>query len=80
CHNYLDIEDKGGCKKVDTKFKAVISGDKRRDESFHAYGVQAERLHWSLSLIKSSQQRMLLIFEEYKLNDDIITYKNSLTA
>lgn len=39
CHNCLDIEDKGGCKEVDTKFKAVISGDKRRDESFHAYGV-----------------------------------------
>ncbi len=31
CHNCLDIEDKGGYKEVDTKFKAVITGDKRRD-------------------------------------------------
>ncbi|AGW87878.1 hypothetical protein YB51_7530 [Streptococcus suis YB51] len=27
---------------------------------------QGNRLHWSLSLIKSSQQRLILIFEEYK--------------
>ncbi|HEP1833035.1 TPA: hypothetical protein VB850_001371 [Streptococcus suis] len=26
---------------------------------------QAEKIHWIFSLIKSSQQRLLLIFEEY---------------
>ena len=27
---------------------------------------QAVKLHWSLTVIKSSQQRLILIFEEYK--------------
>ncbi|NQR97023.1 DUF1836 domain-containing protein, partial [Streptococcus suis] len=36
---------------VDTKFKAVISGDKRREESFHAYGVIARLI--ALTILKN---------------------------
>ncbi|HFI0183686.1 TPA: hypothetical protein ACGOYK_001297 [Streptococcus suis] len=34
--------------------------------SFYISREQAVKLHWSLTLIKSSQQRLILIFEEYK--------------
>ncbi|TII08166.1 hypothetical protein FAJ40_09585 [Streptococcus suis] len=33
--------------------------------SFYTSREQAENLHWSFSVIKSRQQRMSLIFEEY---------------
>lgn len=35
--------------------------------SFYLSREQAVKLHWSLTLIKSSQQRLILIFAENKL-------------
>jgi len=34
--------------------------------SFYISRELAVRIHWSLTLIKSSQQRLILIFEEYE--------------
>jgi len=34
--------------------------------SFYISRELAVKIHWSLTLIKSSQQRLILIFEEYE--------------
>ncbi|MFX4011835.1 hypothetical protein ACJBYS_07145, partial [Streptococcus suis] len=38
-HNYLEIEDKVVAQKWISSLKRLFTGDKRREESFHAYDV-----------------------------------------
>ncbi|MCA9761130.1 MAG: hypothetical protein KC463_06405, partial [Streptococcus sp.] len=54
--------------------RSLFRSDANRTLFLLYFKEQAVKLHWSLTVIKSSQQRLILIFEEYK--QKMITQQN----